>query len=78
MDKDYIDLWEDRVRIKSLIGSIALCVTLAMCGYNLAWMEAPGPLFMGLGGAFLGFLIATILIKPKRKLVDGSTPEKEE
>ncbi len=78
MDENYIDLWEDRVQIKSLVGSIALCVTLAMCGYNFAWMEAPGPLFMGLGGAFLGFLIGTVLIKPKRKLVEKSTPVQEE
>lgn len=78
MDKDYIDLWEDRVHIKSLMGSIILCVAMAMFGYQVAWMEAPGPLFMGLGGAFVGFLVSAVLIKPKRKLVDNPSSVQEE
>lgn len=63
-----IEIWADLVRIKDLIIAIIICVTLTLGAYFLAPDKPPMPLFFGLGGAFIGFIIACIVIKPKREL----------
>ncbi|WP_238545055.1 hypothetical protein [Geomicrobium sp. JCM 19039] len=52
-----------------------LCVVPAMAGYILAPSEPPLPLALGLTGAFIGFIIACIIIKPKRKLHEEQAEE---
>lgn len=69
MDKNrqMVEIWGDIVDIKSLIVSIVISSITTMGLYFLApngnqMME----LFLGLAGAVLGFIISSIIIKPKR------------
>lgn len=71
-EEEYIEVWEDMVDIKDLIISLIVCSVTSLGGYFLAPNEPPMPLFYGLGGALLGFLILSFLIQPKRHLTDES------
>lgn len=64
--KKNIEVWEDLVNIKDLVISLIVCSTTTLGGYFLAPNEPPKPLFFGLSGAIIGFVICTIFIKPKR------------
>ncbi len=67
----YTELWEDLVSIRALILALVLCVGLTMTGYFIAPGEHPMPLFFGLGGALMGFIISSVLIEPKRIVEEG-------
>nr|WP_236671738.1 hypothetical protein [Enterococcus sp. BWB1-3] len=55
------------VAIKDLIISIIICSGFTMGAYFIApSSDQTKQLFFGLGGAVAGFLISTLLIKPKR------------
>lgn len=69
-DHKYIEVWEDMVALKDLVLSLIVCSVTSLGGYFLAPNEPPMPLFFGLGGALLGFLILSFLIQPKRHLTD--------
>lgn len=64
--KNYVDIWGDNVKIKDLGVAMALCIAFALGGYILAPGEAPQPLIVGLIGGVIGFIISSIIIKPKR------------
>jgi hypothetical protein len=66
--KENIEVWEDLVSIKDLVLSLSVCSITALSGYLIAPNTPPKPLFFGLGGAFIGFVICALLIKPKRDL----------
>ncbi|WP_042359381.1 hypothetical protein [Geomicrobium sp. JCM 19055] len=66
--KNLVEIWEDHVRVKDLVIAVLLCSVPALGGYMLAPNEPPLPLAIGLGSAFVGFIIACIVIKPKRHL----------
>ncbi|EZH65279.1 heme ABC transporter [Bacillaceae bacterium JMAK1] len=66
--KNLVEIWEDHVHIKDLIVAVLLCAVPALGGYMLAPSEPPMPLAIGLVSAFVGFIIACIVIKPKRHL----------
>lgn len=61
-----VEIWEDLVNIKDLVLSLFICSFTTLGGYFLAPNEPPRPLFYGLAGALIGFLISSIQIKPKR------------
>lgn len=63
---DNIEIWEDYVHIKDLIISLAICAITTLGGYLIAPNEPPKPLIFGLVGAVVGFIISSILIRPKR------------
>ncbi|WP_018658908.1 hypothetical protein [Allofustis seminis] len=64
-----VEIWGDMVEINDLIKAIVLTVTTTMGGYFLAPDNQTSlQLFFGLGGALVGFLLATVWIKPKRIL----------
>ncbi|HLR01701.1 MAG TPA: hypothetical protein VK111_03075 [Virgibacillus sp.] len=64
-ETNLIDVWEDRVDIKDILIAMILCITFAMGGYILDVGSIP-PLISGLIGAVTGFIISSIIIKPKR------------
>lgn len=66
-NKKYIQIWEDLVLLKDLVVSLVICIITTFGCYFIAPKTNPWPLFMGLIGAILGFVISSILIKPKRK-----------
>ncbi|SDQ19450.1 hypothetical protein [Virgibacillus salinus] len=66
--KDYVDVWGDNVKIKDLGISMALCIAFALGGYIIAPGEAPQPLITGLVGGVIGFIVSSIIIKPKRTI----------
>ena len=64
--KQMVEIWGDVVEIKFLVMAIVISGISTMVGYFLASNDKANQLFLGLGGAVLGFIISTILIKPKR------------
>ncbi|MEI5994674.1 hypothetical protein [Candidatus Enterococcus mansonii] len=71
MKKNLIELWGDLVDLKDLIIAIAICSVTTMGSFFLApAQDTTKQLFFGLGGAVLGFIISTFLIKPKRTVIE--------
>lgn len=68
--KNNIEVWEDLVSIKDLVIALIICSITTLGGYFIAPKQPPKPLFFGLAGALLGFVICTFLIKPKRIFID--------
>ncbi|GEL77071.1 hypothetical protein [Tenuibacillus multivorans] len=67
-----VDIWGDHVKIKDLLIAMAICITFTLGGYIIAPGEAPQPLVFGLVGGVIGFIISSIVIKPKRNVkVEG-------
>lgn len=66
-EENLIEIWEDNVNVKDLIIAMILCIGFSLGGYLIAFGEIP-PLIFGLGGGVIGFIISSIIIKPKRKL----------
>ncbi|WP_067726490.1 hypothetical protein [Oceanobacillus damuensis] len=63
-----IEVWEDVVNIKDLLLSILICASAAMGGYLIAPDDPQKPLLYGLVGVVIGFLVSSMIIKPKRTL----------
>lgn len=66
-----VEIWDDLVYIKDLLISIAICFITTFGGYFIAPNEAPKPLLFGIVGAFIGFIIASLMIKPKRNFIES-------
>lgn len=65
--KEKVVLWGDVVSIKDLILGILISIITTMGLYFLAPENNPSyKLFFGLGGAVLGFILNSIIFKPKR------------
>jgi|BioPla2DNA2_1021312.scaffolds.fasta_scaffold119031_2 hypothetical protein len=71
-EESYIEVWEDLVNIKDLILALIFCSVTTLGGYFLAPKSPPKPLLFGISGAIFGFMISSILIKPKRVLLEGN------
>jgi len=67
-EKNLVEVWEDNVDIKDLMIAMALCIGFSLGGYLLAFGDIP-PLIFGLAGGVIGFIISSIIIKPKRHLI---------
>lgn len=61
-----IEVWEDVVNIRDLIFSLIISSVTTLGGYLIAPNDASKPLIYGLIGAVVGFIICSILFKPKR------------
>lgn len=71
-DKGYVEVWGDNVSMKDLLLSMFICIVFSLGGYMIAPNKEPQPLIFGLIGGVLGFVISSIIIKPKRKITkDG-------
>lgn len=68
--KKNIEVWEDLVGIKDLVIALMVCSVTTLGAYFLAPNEPPKPLFFGLSGAIIGFVICAIFIKPKRTFIE--------
>lgn len=65
-----VEIWGDVVEIKDLIISIILSSIFTMGAYFLAPSNSmTRKLFYGLLGSVIGFVVSTVLIKPKRNIV---------
>ncbi len=65
---EYIEIWEDLVKLEDLIKALFLCTFLAFA-FALTIGEMVGQsLFLGLIGAITGFIISSIWISPKRDI----------
>jgi uncharacterized membrane protein len=71
-DKKNIEIWEDLVYIKDLVLALIICMLTTFGGYMIAPNESPKPLLFGIVGAFIGFIIASLIIKPKRDFEENS------
>ena len=64
---DKVILWGDVVSIKDLIISIVIAIITTMGGHFLAPKNNVSlQLFFGLAGAVIGFIITSMIFKPKR------------
>ena len=73
--KNNIEVWEDLVNIKDLVLALVICSVTTLGAYFIAPNEPPKPLFFGLIGALIGFVICSIIIKPKRIFVEAEDEE---
>lgn len=65
-----VEIWGDIVELKSLVMAIIISGVSTMGAYFLGPSnDKTKELFFGLGGAVLGFVLSTILIKPKRVII---------
>lgn len=68
--KEMVEIWGDVVEIRSLIISIIISIVSTMGLHLLAPSDdRTMGLFYGLFGAVIGFVISTIIIKPKRNII---------
>lgn len=68
--KEMVEIWGDVVEISSLIISIIISIVSTMGLHLLAPSDdRTMGLFYGLFGAVIGFVISTIIIKPKRNII---------
>lgn len=68
--KEMVEIWGDVVEINSLIISIIISIVSTMGLHLLAPRDdRTMGLFYGLFGAVIGFVISTIIIKPKRNII---------
>ncbi|MBD7984785.1 hypothetical protein H9649_09340 [Sporosarcina sp. Sa2YVA2] len=65
----FYDIWGDNVNLRDLLISIGLSILFTLGGYIIAPNEPPMPLVFGLTGGLIAFIITSIVIKPKRKIV---------
>ncbi len=71
-NKEMVEIWGDIVELKALNLAVVISSTTTMGGYFFGTKGGASSqriIFFGLGGgAVLGFIISTILIKPKRDI----------
>lgn len=70
MQGKYIKIWEDLADVKDLVKALVICIGFTLIGYFIAPQTDPFPLFFGLGGALIGFVLSSFLIKSKRDIVE--------
>ncbi len=71
MKKSLLEIWGDVVEAKALVFSIIIITSLTMGAHLLAPSEnGTLGLFMGIGGAVIGFFICVYLFKPQRVITE--------
>lgn len=65
---EYIEVWADFVKMKDLLFALTITGACTLIAYFIAPNQEPKPLYFGLVGALLGFIISSIVINPKRKI----------
>ncbi|CQR48434.1 hypothetical protein BN1058_02803 [Paraliobacillus sp. PM-2] len=65
--EDNIEVWADLVNIRHLVFALVLTSAFTLGAYFIAPNEEPKPLYFGLIGSLIGFIISSMVIKPKRK-----------
>lgn len=64
-----VEIWGDVVSIKSLVSAIVIVVTSTMLFYAIGGQgDRTRELFSGLLGAVAGFILVSLIIKPKREI----------
>ena len=64
-----VEIWDDVVDIVSLVKSLLITSFFTMGSYFIAPSQhRPSQLLFGLLGAVLGFIISSLLFKPKRHI----------
>lgn len=72
MKKDKVVIWGDVVRLKDLIISLVISIVSTMGLFFMANnANTSVKLFMGLLGAVVGFIVNSIIFKPKRDIKEG-------
>ena len=76
-DDEYVEIWGDRLSLRDLLIALAACAVPTVAAVVLGTVVGGQLLFWGLGGAALGFLIACLVITPKRevRIVEGPSSD---
>lgn len=78
MKQQWISVWQDFVGVSDLIKAFILASIPTLLGYFLANdSNTTQQLFFGLTGAVIGFILNTVLIKPKRIVIINDKQEEE-
>ena len=69
-----MEVWGDLVSVRDLVLSLAIAVIAVAAATGMSAVLRQPPLFWGLGGAVVGFVVNTLLVRPKRdvRIVDGA------
>lgn len=65
----YVEVWGDRVRLRDLVLAIAITTVTIGVACVFANLRGDDILFWGMGGAIAGFIVSSIVIRPKRDVV---------
>ncbi len=65
-DAQYIEVWNDLISTRDLIGSLLICAGTTALGLLAAHLLSSSAFFWGLGGSVLGFVISVFAFTPKR------------
>lgn len=69
-NKSLFDIWGDNVKLNDLLIAMLICIVMTLGGYLIAPGDDPQPLIFGLVAGVIGFIISSIIIKPKREIKD--------
>lgn len=65
-DGNNVEIWEDVVNIKDLVLSLIISSITTLGGYLIGQEDPSRALIFGIVGAIVGFIICSVLFKPKR------------
>jgi hypothetical protein len=65
-DDELVEIWGDRVSLRDMVVALAVCGAATVAAVVLGRAVDGSEFFWGLGGAVIGFLLAVVLIRPKR------------
>lgn len=70
-DREMVEIWGDVVEIRALVMAISISALTTMGAYALAPAgDKTRQLFFGLAGAVVGFIVSTLMIQPKRIIIE--------
>lgn len=64
-----VEVWNDLVSPRDLLVSLLLSAACAVVSLVIAGATGSQPLFWGLGGCVLGFVISCVVVRPKREVL---------
>lgn len=75
--KRYIEVWSDLVSTKDLTVSLLICCATTIAALLVALAIHSSEFFWGLGGAVVGFVIAAVVVTPKRvvEIIDADATD---
>ncbi len=65
-DDEYVEIWGDRVSLRDMVLSLVVCGVATALAVGAGHLLGSSEFFWGLGGSVVGFVVAVLLVRPKR------------